>query len=503
MTPAKIGRLLQLGIQLEGTRVAATKRVAWNFIFVRKMDSEEAADRLIEWVYKTGRQTSKDVRKDVDEGTRKVECQVRELVDWLATRRKVKHPGAGLTFCRAELDLLTGKVGELPRDLWVSRIAFLLEFLRFAKTCGRRDSQGWVCRPDVKKVIRKWLFCKKMEYKPHIQWALDVGVLTLVARERRSRNGTGWPRTFLIHVPHDTNADGGGMSFPEAIGYVNEKLGLVEDERLRVPSFFRHGDTYKWFAPREVQEPGVWDESASETGIESVGTVDSEENEAVSVPRDTDTENPIPEVNQDEREEPNGRDFLTDHAVGPEEALRGSSDGQHSRGSGECLGQGPSECSRLRRDPVPGVCHSPPAGELSLPSGGQDIRAALREVLTDRVGGCPDPVRAANEPTDTTVRNIRLPGSSVAVTGVPGNRAAPTVAERILADGSVSENTRQLVTTDPENLSAEQRLRRLRLLEDYAIYGGLTRTRSSGPVAGRSGVRPEGKCSGPAKERPP
>ena len=60
-----------MGIQAEGTRFAAMKMVAWNFVFVRSMSQEDAAQQLIKWVYRTGRHTSKDVKRDLAMGREK------------------------------------------------------------------------------------------------------------------------------------------------------------------------------------------------------------------------------------------------------------------------------------------------------------------------------------------------------------------------------------------------------------------------------------------------
>jgi hypothetical protein len=53
--------LWDLGIRAAGTRIAATKRMAWHLLFVKRLAIEDVAGQLVQWVYATGATTSADV----------------------------------------------------------------------------------------------------------------------------------------------------------------------------------------------------------------------------------------------------------------------------------------------------------------------------------------------------------------------------------------------------------------------------------------------------------
>ncbi|MEN9665172.1 MAG: hypothetical protein RLZZ326_1535 [Planctomycetota bacterium] len=60
-SPSEAMELWDLGIRAAGTRIAATKRMAWHLLFVKRLAIEDVAGQLVQWVYATGATTSADV----------------------------------------------------------------------------------------------------------------------------------------------------------------------------------------------------------------------------------------------------------------------------------------------------------------------------------------------------------------------------------------------------------------------------------------------------------
>jgi hypothetical protein len=85
--PKDIDDLWQRGITASGERLDATKKLAWHFIFAQGMSEEEAINKITAWVYRTGQNTSKDVRADLKCDKQKVAEQTRQIVAWFAARR--------------------------------------------------------------------------------------------------------------------------------------------------------------------------------------------------------------------------------------------------------------------------------------------------------------------------------------------------------------------------------------------------------------------------------
>ncbi len=217
--------LWRQGITRPGMRVETTKQIAWHLIFKRRMPEQEAADELVRWVYDTGKETSADVMVDLRNDTRKVEDQTREIVAWMAMQ--LRESGAAVVgrFSVQELDAILGFVMQLPPSLRACRARFAIDFLNFAKRCGKRVGEGWECRPAVRGVIRKWDGCSGTRYKAHLDWAREVGLISMTREKWQARNGRGRARTYVIHVP-SSDFPSRTLSYSNAIEYASRQLGL-------------------------------------------------------------------------------------------------------------------------------------------------------------------------------------------------------------------------------------------------------------------------------------
>lgn len=236
--------LWNLGICAEGTRVEATRRMAWHLLFARQICVVEAADKLVEWVYQTGQQTSKDVRDDLANGTRKVEKWTRGVIQSLdKCPRQVHSIEKDLThFSVAEVDAIRNILGAAALDR--SLLSVACSFLRFAKLHGEPQPTGWLVQIAVNGVIRKWPYCSGMKYKPLIEALKAAGVIELTREKRQTSNGTGRPRTYLIKVRPELRT-GAAMSQEEALQHALQSDCTSEIETVAAISPEQSQNTYR------------------------------------------------------------------------------------------------------------------------------------------------------------------------------------------------------------------------------------------------------------------
>ena len=244
--PADAEQLWQLGIQLEGTRVEATKRLAWHLTHVRGLAVEAAGDQLCRWVYETGRKTSKDVQADICSGTRKVEKQTRELVEWCATHTDNTLPRG--VFSSQEVESILRHVDESDADRSKEQVDFALHFLRFAKQNGEHHPDGWECKIAVRGIIRRWPGCSGMRYKTKMEWIVQSGLVEMTREKRQTSNGTGRPRTYLIRAPKPSAAEQ-TLGFSAAAQYARERISAIQGDRTSTGSEIPESDTYGRFVP--------------------------------------------------------------------------------------------------------------------------------------------------------------------------------------------------------------------------------------------------------------
>ena len=197
--PSEATELWNMGICAEGTRNEATKRLAWHLLFARRLPLKEVANKLVEWVYETGSQTSADVRADKNRGTRKVEEETRQIVQWMVDNHTATDAPKHDLSCFS-VEELRAILKTLHESAACELVSVALSFLRFAKLHGAPQANGWLVQISVNGVIRKWPGCRGMKYKPLINALKACGLIELTKEKRQSSNGTGRPRTYLILI---------------------------------------------------------------------------------------------------------------------------------------------------------------------------------------------------------------------------------------------------------------------------------------------------------------
>lgn len=241
---SEAAELWELGICAEGTRIEATRRMAWHLLVVRRLPDVEAADKLVEWVYQTGQLTSKDVRNDLANGTRKVEKWTRGVIQSLEkTPSRIDSVEKDRThFSVAEVDAIRNLLGAAALDR--SLLSVACSFLRFAKLHGEPQPTGWLVQIGVNGVIRNWPCCSGMKYKPLIEALKAAGVIELTREKRQTSNGTGRPRTYLIKVRPELRT-GAAMSQEQALQHASQSACTSEIESVTASSPEQSQNTYR------------------------------------------------------------------------------------------------------------------------------------------------------------------------------------------------------------------------------------------------------------------
>jgi len=246
--PSDVDELWNLGIRSPGTRISASKRIAWNLLVVHRLSTAEATARLVKWVYETGRTTSIDVGADLRRGTRKVEKETENLVGWMATHHPHQAPPDADKRCisKSEIDIIRDRLGNKTHDSALVCVA--LNFLRFAKLNGIATPDGWCVQVAVNGVIRRWPGCRGMGYKPLIDALKECGFVRMTREKKQSADGTGRPRTYLVCVPPDLRL-GATLAVEEATAIAlqrAEKNAPADMNALRIEKL---SDTYKRSTP--------------------------------------------------------------------------------------------------------------------------------------------------------------------------------------------------------------------------------------------------------------
>lgn len=291
--------LWKLGIQAEGTRVEATTRLAWHLTHVKRLPVKAAGDQLCQWVYQTGCTTSKDVRDDIRNDSRKVEQQTRELVEWCASNTDYVQPRG--VFSPEEIDSILTHVDRTNADLSRDQVEFALSFLKFAKRHGRPIQDGWESQIAVRGIIRRWPGCSGMRYKAKMEWIVNSGLVEMTREKRQTNNGTGRPRTYLFRVPI-TPATGQTLGFSEAAQYAREQTRSKDSCHVSTGSQISESDTYGRIVPPLPQEKkGEVSEEAAQAERDSETTVPRSDSKLQPVRTESpqpDLENPKKQVKQ-------------------------------------------------------------------------------------------------------------------------------------------------------------------------------------------------------------
>ena len=201
-SPEEATELLSLGICAKGTRLEATKRLAWHLLFVRQLSRDDASKLLVDWVYQTGRTTSVDVEADIASGKRCVEEQTRQLVSWMIKT----HAWTGVPekershFSEPEAEAVRLKLRGYYSTCATTLLSVALNFLRYAKLHGQATPEGWIAQVAVNGVIRRWPGCRGLGSKRLIDTLKASGLVEMTKEKRQSANGTGRPRTYLVRI---------------------------------------------------------------------------------------------------------------------------------------------------------------------------------------------------------------------------------------------------------------------------------------------------------------
>lgn len=293
--PSEANELWQMGIRIPGTRVAATKRLAWHLIHVRKLPENIATAQLSRWVYETGTSTSNDVKNDLISGCRTVEQQTGQIIRWCRRQQFGNSDVVRAIFSAEELDSLVNISRMSPPRLQQDRLEFGLRLLEFAKSQGVLSSQGWEFRIAVRGVLRTWPGCSGMRYKPLMDWAIEVGLLALTKEKRQSSDGTGRPRTYLIRIPTRSNSPS-TMTFAQAQSHACAALQMTGSEQSVAIRQLDVSDTYEnvFLPPRRIT--GTTFEAVANRSDESVILESSRLIETISTgTKLTEIPNPCPQ----------------------------------------------------------------------------------------------------------------------------------------------------------------------------------------------------------------
>jgi hypothetical protein len=249
-SPETVEEIWRLGIRTEGTRVAATKVLAWHLLRARRLSVSESTSILTHWVYETGAETSKDVRRDIQNGTRKVEAEVSSMIDWLANLDPVQtgFKRTRSTFSASEIDEIIRQVGPGTCRDFLAIVSFALYFLGFAKLNGEETATGWLVQIAVRGVIRKWPGCSGMNYMPSMDILKQVGLIEMTREKRQSSNGKGRPRTYAIRVSSSLSS-GATMTIDAAITYAARCIAKGRTSETIASSNLAPNDTYKRIKP--------------------------------------------------------------------------------------------------------------------------------------------------------------------------------------------------------------------------------------------------------------
>lgn len=394
LSPADIRELMDCGIRREGTRRVATNRVAWHLLAVRGLLEEEVVNIVTEWVYRTGRHTSKDVQADLASGIRTVALDIRRLVGWLIEKRKCRVPqGDGkYRFAVKEVDAIVEKLRTLSEGLRQERLQFALDFLNFAKQWGKRSPpDGWLCSPSVRGIIQGWKGCSGMRYKAHVDWAIDVRLIEKVREKRQTANGTGRARTYLFQVPI-VEPEEAMFTFATALAYARQKLSQSGTVLKPTAGASLRSDTYDGIGGVVCPERGSGSSKASESGIGAETKVEHQERlmQVVtdrSKEDDTCSGRSIEDAASNNRNPGSNRDLA--HSRG--QSLPGSAECQHTPSPDKGVVQSPAECLGIRRDVFSGVSHQALGREPPAADGGKSDDNLVRRALDDPA--CPNRIR--------------------------------------------------------------------------------------------------------------
>jgi hypothetical protein len=175
-------------------------------------------------VYRTGREHSNDVSRDLREGTRYVERQTRELVQWYH-RNKKQRSDPERCFTEREVSQFSSVLRQTPRRLCPKSIEYGLRMFDFARFNGWSTSEGVECQIAMS-LMSRWPCSDGYDASRCIRQLLNTGLLSITRQHVPSPNGTGQARTYLIRVEPDRHAKE-TVGLRRAIRDVCRALGLL------------------------------------------------------------------------------------------------------------------------------------------------------------------------------------------------------------------------------------------------------------------------------------
>lgn len=242
--------LWSYGILAPGTRVAATKVLAWHLIRACGMNVEEASSRLANWVLQTGKLTSCTVKNDLANRSNQVERQTKSIVAWVASRERSERPELPESrshLSRTEVDQVLKCVESLPFNERLDHVTFALSFLRYSKLHGVASAEGWGAMVAVDGVMKRWPNCRSSnKYRRKLDFFQDCGLIEQTREKLQTPNGAGRPRTYLIRIAPIKHAEATWcMEF--ALAYAAKSLAASNPERSIDTTPKENNDEYRRF----------------------------------------------------------------------------------------------------------------------------------------------------------------------------------------------------------------------------------------------------------------
>lgn len=244
--------LFDLGILLPSTRNTILNHLAANLIWFKGLAADEATEQLATWAY-DWRHDSKDIRDDLQNGTRKVAKQIAAMCAWYAERKKPEsHTNADRPlFAQAELISLRAHLQTLPPEDRTKQVHFLLSFLRFAKLHGKpaENGAGWEAAPAINAVVKQWEGCRHgNSYRKRLDHAEAAGILTMIREKWQNPRGQGRARTYRLAVPIVSREEW-GVDYNAALEFLTQECpaemqqaGQGENEQLISPTSNERSD---------------------------------------------------------------------------------------------------------------------------------------------------------------------------------------------------------------------------------------------------------------------
>jgi hypothetical protein len=250
-------RLFQTGITAGGTRTQSTLDLAWHFRFVRRLTASATCDTLVEWVYRTGRETSTTVIDDLRNGIRQAEQHTRAIVEWvyrLPEENRAKGSERG-RFSQAEVEHLLTKLKYVPTPERLELLEFGLRCLQFAKLHGACDEAGWVAEIAAGEVMRSWPRCSGAAYVRKREILTGAGLIQVERGEWRTKNRSGRARTYRLNVPRSLSIDA-TLELPSAMAYASTILTCTGEDKTSSLRLQRQNDSKEKVVKNNLENHG-------------------------------------------------------------------------------------------------------------------------------------------------------------------------------------------------------------------------------------------------------